>query len=207
MFDLTMTTKNRFQDDLVETVNLRIAEETPLYGSYDCKPALVYTDKNVTDQETDDLPYGITNAASRHGITIRTQARDNELMQRERLASSLSTVKETRTQIIAWFLDQQRSTETLNGLLRHLEMDEYTGKFQVEVSLNGDEVCTVIVDADDEDMAEDMVKEAMEVDEITISFSCSGDGIKVEGYMNDATDYDTTEILRELYYSVTEYTG
>lgn len=68
--------------------------------------------------------------------------------------------------------------EDLNGLLEHLGYEKYVSKWRVTLSIEGYDVLTVVVEADDEDEAERIVSDGVQQDstEVDVDFYFSGDG-------------------------------
>ena len=92
-----------------------------------------------------------------------------------------------RSGIIEYFRDVQGDTEGLNDLLEHLGYERYATKWRVTLSIEGSDVLTVIVEADDEDEAEQKVSYGVSQYSTTVDVEFDFSG---EGEVEDSQEYE-----------------
>lgn len=112
---------------------------------------------------------------------------DVRIMSEDVYVNRLSNEREversfTRTKIIEWWKSEMGTMENdlavLNSLLSSLDMDEYSNKWEVTVFFKGNEVMTVVVEADSEETAVTMVLEGIseDADEVLVPVKYTGLG-------------------------------
>lgn len=165
-------------------------------------------------QRTEDLtstPYELANAASRLGWVVNPGPAHKALLQQWQDHGVGQAKATLRSEIIQYwkktFGSSTYDLKDLNGLLTALGMDKYSGKWIVTVIIDDEEFCDVIVEADNESIAEARVLESMSPtkSEISIPFTFEGDGIETKRASFDL-DIDRWFEGTEVTCTVSEYT-
>lgn len=162
-------------------------------------------------QPDEDAPIVISSlraAAARAGVAVCTlHERDLDRTQSYDRGKS-DAHSAARSGLIEYFRDVQGDITGLNDILDHLGYDKYAAKWLVTVNVEGTPVLKVIVEADDESDAEDIVSANVSqyTDTVDVSFSYDG-----EGEVDEENEYEY-EIgnlfdFLQVDYDVEEYEG
>lgn len=133
-----------------------------------------------------DLDAHVIQQAVKDGLRILTDDHYDSALARERDYAREQHKKTVRQGLIEYFRDIEGDTDTLAGVLEHFGYEPLVTKFRVRVLVEGTDVLSVIVEADDEDEARNMVEEGFTQDttEVDVDFDYNGDGD-----IEDATSY------------------